>query len=175
MQVSPDRGGVSARQIHGDILGQVARKPLGDPVRSDASLPSAQFALNLMHIHLPPHKGVHLSAAKGHFAIVNTISRWVTIVLAFVSTIIVALRCDLAHPWIFIGATCSNLVRLPAISACFPFTDYPLKFTRWQVVTAFDIITEVAIFSVIVFLIRGLQLSLFNKFTVILAFGFRLL
>jgi hypothetical protein len=49
-----------------------------------------------------------------------------------------------------------------------------VKLVRWEIETAFDIITELAIFSASIYLVQGLQLSLSKKGTVILAFGFRL-
>ena len=53
--------------------------------------------------------------------------------------------------------------------------DSGMQLARWQVVTAFDIITELAIFSNSVFLVKGLQLALEKKITVTSAFGLRLL
>jgi hypothetical protein len=40
--------------------------------------------------------------------------------------------------------------------------------------TVFDIATELALFSASIFLVKGLQLSLSKKVTVIFAFGLRL-
>lgn len=49
-----------------------------------------------------------------------------------------------------------------------------MQFLRWQVITAFDVITEVALFATSTYLLFGLQMSLEKKFVVILAFGLRL-
>lgn len=48
------------------------------------------------------------------------------------------------------------------------------QFIRWQIVAAFDIITELALLGVSVFLVGALQLSLHKKFVVIFAFALRL-
>jgi hypothetical protein len=49
-----------------------------------------------------------------------------------------------------------------------------VKLVRWEVETVFDIATELALFSASIFLVKGLQLSLSKKVTVIFAFGLRL-
>jgi hypothetical protein len=48
------------------------------------------------------------------------------------------------------------------------------KLVRWEVETVFDITTELALFSASIYLVKGLQLSLSKKVTVIFAFGLRL-
>lgn len=48
------------------------------------------------------------------------------------------------------------------------------QFIRWQVVAAFDIITEVSLFGIAVYMTYGLQLSFSNKTVVLLAFALRL-
>ncbi|PMD55142.1 uncharacterized protein K444DRAFT_98884 [Hyaloscypha bicolor E] len=73
-----------------------------------------------------------------------------------ISVFILAFRCDVAQPWIFINAQCTNLL------------------VRWEVETVFDITTELALFSASIYLVKGLQLSLSKKVTVIFAFGLRL-
>ncbi|KAE9367678.1 hypothetical protein N431DRAFT_349139 [Stipitochalara longipes BDJ] len=77
-------------------------------------------------------------------------------VLMIVSVFMVALRCDMAEPWIFINSQCTNLL------------------VRWEVETVFDITTELALFAASIHLVKGLQLSLSKKMTVIFAFGLRL-
>ncbi|KAH8770203.1 hypothetical protein F5882DRAFT_411675 [Hyaloscypha sp. PMI_1271] len=73
-----------------------------------------------------------------------------------ISVFILAFRCDVAQPWIFINTQCTNLL------------------VRWEVETVFDITTELALFSASIYLVKGLQLSLSKKVTVIFAFGLRL-
>ncbi|KAK0113952.1 hypothetical protein ONS95_014197 [Cadophora gregata] len=77
-------------------------------------------------------------------------------VFMVISVLTVSLRCDLAQPWIFIGATCTHVL------------------SRWRTVAAMDIITEVALFSTSIYLVKNLQLSLHKKSLVVLAFGLRL-
>jgi hypothetical protein len=49
-----------------------------------------------------------------------------------------------------------------------------VKLARWEVETVFDITTELALFAASIYLVKGLQLSLSKKLTVIFAFGLRL-
>ncbi|KFY95000.1 hypothetical protein V498_03592 [Pseudogymnoascus sp. VKM F-4517 (FW-2822)] len=96
-----------------------------------------------------------LSSDKRH----NWMSRVILLTAAIFATIsifIVALRCDISRPWIFINEQCSNL------------------FVRWQVVLAFDIITELALVGSSVYLVQDLQVPLGKKIVVVLAFALRL-
>ena len=74
----------------------------------------------------------------------------------FASVLAIALRCNVAHPWAFFQQSCPNL------------------FLRWQVITAVDVLDEVALFATAVWLVWALQMSARLKATVIFAFGFRL-
>lgn len=49
-----------------------------------------------------------------------------------------------------------------------------LQLVRWQVITAFNIISEVAIFGMSFFLVAGVRMPLSQKAIVIAAFGIRL-
>ncbi|KAH7383048.1 hypothetical protein BKA64DRAFT_749130 [Cadophora sp. MPI-SDFR-AT-0126] len=101
----------------------------------------------LLFIRLSPNKWHNLAS----YSILG-----ISTVFMLISVFIVSLRCDLTQPWIFIGASC------PHVSA------------RWQTVAAMDIITEVALFSTSIFLVKNLQLSLYQKSLVVFAFGLRL-
>lgn len=91
-----------------------------------------------------------------------------------ISVFILAFRCDVAAPWIFINTQCSNLVR-PLQASIYSML-MKAKLLRWEVETAFDIITELALFSASIQLVKGLQSSfLTKKITVVFAFGTRLL
>lgn len=50
----------------------------------------------------------------------------------------------------------------------------PVKFLRWQVVLAFDIITELSLVANSIYLVQELQLPLTKKGVVVLAFALRL-
>lgn len=76
--------------------------------------------------------------------------------LMIISEILVALRCDISHPWIFVGNGCSDL------------------FQRWQVVTAFDVITEIFLFGLAMYMLQGLKLKMEKKLVVLSAFALRL-
>ncbi len=87
---------------------------------------------------------------------------------------IVALRCDLTHPWIFVEAhQCSHIVSEIRHNNYCALAN-KLQFARWQTVAGMDIITELALFSTSIYLVKNLQLSLKKKSLVVLAFGLRL-
>ncbi|KAF7867531.1 uncharacterized protein EAF02_009722 [Botrytis sinoallii] len=68
----------------------------------------------------------------------------------------VALQCNLAHPWKTIGQRCDNVS------------------LRWQVISAFDIVFELAYVALSFYLVWSLRTSKSNKTIVVVAFGFRL-
>ncbi|KFY14329.1 hypothetical protein V491_06094 [Pseudogymnoascus sp. VKM F-3775] len=78
------------------------------------------------------------------------------VILAAISIFVVAIRCDVSRPWIFINQQCSNLL------------------ARWQVVFAFDLITELALVGNSIYLVQDLQVPLGKKIVVVLAFALRL-
>ena len=69
----------------------------------------------------------------------------------------IALRCDLSHPWLWYGRSCSGLL------------------VRWRAFAAFDIVTEVVLFGMSLHLVWDLQTSITRKSKVVFAFGLRLL
>ncbi|KAJ9612892.1 hypothetical protein H2200_002833 [Cladophialophora chaetospira] len=80
-----------------------------------------------------------------------------TIVSLIISIFMIALSCDLAHPWLFIRPQCTNL------------------YTRWLVFAIFDIVTEVVLFALSFYIIHGLQMPWTRKGSVLVTFGLRLL
>jgi hypothetical protein len=84
-----------------------------------------------------------------------------------------ALKCDLAEPWITNGQKCTSLV------SCEPYVDLfgeltIIQIRRWQLISAFDVITEIIILVLIIRLVFNLQMSFRKKFMVVLGFAFRL-
>ncbi|KAH8807567.1 hypothetical protein F5884DRAFT_857144 [Xylogone sp. PMI_703] len=65
-----------------------------------------------------------------------------------------SIRCDLHHPWSM--ARCSGLL------------------LRWRLIVGFDILTELALFFLTVYLVCGLRMSRQKKRIVVLGFSFRL-
>jgi hypothetical protein len=99
---------------------------------------------------------LRLTPGRGH-----SIAIWSTlctcIAWAFISILLVALRCHPAHPWLdTTTAVCSSL------------------FTRWQFIAALDILTEASLFSISLYLIWRIQMSIKSKTVVVIAFGCRL-
>lgn len=80
----------------------------------------------------------------------------VVVTTGVISIFLCALRCDLSQPWIQWNASCDSL------------------FAQWQAIIAFDIITEVMLFGMAVYLVWGLQTAFSGKFRVVFAFGLRL-
>ncbi|OCT48690.1 hypothetical protein CLCR_04817 [Cladophialophora carrionii] len=72
------------------------------------------------------------------------------------STFAVALQCDLHHPWLIVDEQC------------------PGAFLRWKIIGAFDIISELAIVLMAVYLVWGLFTTFSKKAIVVSAFAFRL-
>ena len=95
-----------------------------------------------------------------------------------ISTILVGVRCNISQPWIFVGEKCGDLVRrLPWVSKLHAFRGRILthtQFQRWQVVTAFDVITEACLFGLALYMLQGLKLKLEKKLVVLTAFALRL-
>lgn len=81
----------------------------------------------------------------------------VTFALGLASFLMIALQCSLSSPWIFIEKHCAG------------------KEERWKAVAAFDIFTELIVFSGLVYIICDVQLRWNKKFTIISGFTFRLL
>ncbi|KAI4112533.1 MAG: hypothetical protein LQ345_006332 [Seirophora villosa] len=82
--------------------------------------------------------------------------RIIVTVWLVLSIFLVALRCDLSEPWIFIDPRCKDAV------------------TRWDIIGAIDIVTEVALFAMAILLVKDLKMSISRKVFVVLAFGLRL-
>lgn len=81
---------------------------------------------------------------------------WFSFAWGVSGALALSLRCDLNHPWINMGANCHNFL------------------LRWQLIAAFDIVIEICLFLLIIYLVWGLQMSRLKKLVVILGFGFRL-
>ena len=98
--------------------------------------------------------------------------------LGFISILIVTAGClsPSGYYWAFFAnrSQCDTQVskfRFP-ISRC--VTDSPLQATRWQVLTALDIITEIGLLVMPIHLVWGLQMPKTKKFVLIIAFYLRL-
>ncbi|KAE8448817.1 hypothetical protein EG329_008819 [Mollisiaceae sp. DMI_Dod_QoI] len=98
---------------------------------------------------------LRLTPRRSHFlAIWATI--WLSIAWVLISIILVAIRCHPQHPWLDTNSTCSNL------------------FARWQFIGALDIILELALFAISLFLVWGIQMPLKSKSIVVGSFATRL-
>lgn len=81
-----------------------------------------------------------------------------------------ALRCDLAEPWITIGERCTNLVSFQILRLREVGELTNKQLLRWQVISAFDVILEVAILGLVFGLVFNLQMPFRRKFLVVLGF-----
>lgn len=115
---------------------------------------------------------LRLSPDKRHMLMSHIILGTTTLLL-LVGLLIVALRCDLLQPWIFVDATCPGWVRI-LLHTTIAYADSTAQLTRWQVVAAFDIVTEVFLLAAAAYIVHGLQLSMWKKTIVIFAFGLRI-
>ncbi|CAF9920580.1 MAG: hypothetical protein HETSPECPRED_004291 [Heterodermia speciosa] len=107
----------------------------------------SKCSVALTFIRLTPQKK-HKTVARG-IMVATTV--WLVL-----SIFLIALRCDLSQPWIFIGTKCQDLV------------------TRWRIINSMDIALEVALFVMAILLVKNLQMELKRKIFVVTAFGLRL-
>jgi len=98
---------------------------------------------------------LRMTPKRGHMVASQVIAGLVG-VWTFASTIAVALQCKLSHPWIMNGENC------PGVGL------------RWEIVSSIDIISELLLVGMTIYLVWGLQTSFENKATVVVAFGMRL-
>ncbi|MCJ1291175.1 hypothetical protein MMC34_002718 [Xylographa carneopallida] len=129
-------------------LASIQKAQYADDILYIITLWLTKSSAALLFMRLTPDQN-HVRAAKAVLAI-STV--WVV-----VSLFMVALRCQLSTPWMDYDGQCTNL------------------FLRWQIISAIDIITEIALFAVAIYIVQGLQMPLRRKATVVLAFAFRLL
>ncbi|KLJ07956.1 hypothetical protein EMPG_16572 [Blastomyces silverae] len=80
-----------------------------------------------------------------------------SVIWAVISMVLISLGCDHSRPWTDISSSCAGV------------------FPRWQFIGAFDIITEIGLSSVPLFLVAGIQMRTSRKIVVVLAFSSRLL
>jgi hypothetical protein len=80
----------------------------------------------------------------------------ITMAMGLTSVFLCALRCNLSEPWIIFDTECNAL------------------FDQWGVIVGLDIATEIGLFSMVVYMVWGLQTAVSNKTRVIFAFGLRL-
>nr|POE64918.1 hypothetical protein CFP56_65876 [Quercus suber] len=83
---------------------------------------------------------------------------WAIGIWLVLAVFLLALQCDLGHPWVLVGeaAACTGL------------------FARHVTVATLDIVLEVALLAVVVYLVTDLQTASWNKVVALIAFAFRL-
>jgi len=140
--------GKSIEMIGPNDLPSIQKAQYADDILYIITLWLTKSSAALLFMRLTPNRH-HVLAAK---AVLAASTVW-----AVVSMFMIALRCQLTTPWMDYDGQCTNL------------------FLRWQIISAIDIITEIALFSVAVYIVQGLQMPLLRKASVVLAFGFRLL
>lgn len=101
-----------------------------------------------------------------HLGLINLVYDYIGLYSSF------QMRCGTTmdiyqHPVYKLGKNLDFLTKISTVANC-------SKLVRWEVETVFDITTELALFSASIYLVKGLQLSLSKKVTVIFAFGLRL-
>ena len=85
-----------------------------------------------------------------------------------------ALQCDLSEPWITIGASCPGVVSISILSTLDIYADTREQYERWQTFCALDILSEIALVCMTVYLVWDLKSSTSAKVKIIFAFSFRL-
>jgi len=99
---------------------------------------------------------LRLTQTKHHRLVFNAAAGFIA-VWTVGSLFAVALQCNLSHPWLIVGERCSG------------------AFLRWRVISAFDILSEIILVAMPVYLIWGLATTISTKAAVVAAFSFRLL
>ncbi|KAH8810577.1 hypothetical protein F5884DRAFT_255871 [Xylogone sp. PMI_703] len=107
----------------------------------------SKISVAFLLLRLTPHK-YHRRAS---YMIIGTMTAW-----TMVSLLVLALQCNISHPWISLHEKC------------------PRMFLRWQLISAFDIIFELALVIMTIYLVWDLHTSMENKTTVVFAFSTRL-
>lgn len=114
-----------------------------------------------------------LSRAKHHNLVYNIgmglIGAW-----TFASFLALALQCNLGQPWTIVGESCGTGVVSSIVSNTFRYFLTEMQLRRWQVIAAFDILSEVMLVGMAVYLVWALQTSWEAKAVVICVFAFRL-
>ncbi|MCJ1401744.1 hypothetical protein MMC11_004961 [Xylographa trunciseda] len=158
--------GKSKENIGPGDLASIQKAQYADDILYIITLWLTKSSAALFFMRLTPNRH-HLLTAKS-VLVVSTV--W-----AVVSVFMIALRCQLTTPWMDYDRQCTNLVgrskTLVTLSSRLTYT----QFLRWQIIGAIDIITEIALFSVAIYMVQGLQMPLLRKASVVLAFSFRLL
>ncbi|KAM3074424.1 hypothetical protein ACMFMG_002772 [Clarireedia jacksonii] len=111
------------------------------------SLGLSKISVVFLLLSLTPHE----QHRKIFLGVIGLLVTWTV-----ASTFAIALQCNLAHPWLSIGEQC------------------PGAFERWQIISALDIIFELATVGMTIYLVWSLRTSRSNKIIVICAFASRL-
>lgn len=107
----------------------------------------SKCSMAFLFLRLTPSK-IHNKIAWGTIGLCTV---WV-----IVSIFLVIVNCEVRYPWADIAGQCSNM------------------FARWQFITAIDIMTEILLVGLAVFLVHDLRMSVGRKGVVVIAFLFRL-
>ncbi|KAA6408205.1 MAG: hypothetical protein FRX48_07947 [Lasallia pustulata] len=107
----------------------------------------SKFSVSFLFLRLSPNRG-HSRAAWAAFA--------GSAVWAFLALFLRTIRCNPGRSWSRPGTHCTGV------------------FMRWEIICAFDVVTEAVLFGIAFYLVANLQTSLRSKATVVLVFGVRL-
>lgn len=110
---------------------------------------------------------------RGCAAIALFIGLW-----GMAATFAMSMKCDISNPWI-LSDKCHHIVSVnccPRSSQCHILltTLFDIQELRWQIITAFDVLSELMMFGMLVYLIWGLQMVMSRKFVIAGAFACRL-
>ncbi|RFU35677.1 hypothetical protein B7463_g743, partial [Scytalidium lignicola] len=112
-----------------------------------AALGLSKISVAFLLLRVTPHE-YH---RRTFLAVISLMVGW-----TIASLVTVALTCDFSQPWISLNAKC------------------PRVFLRWQVISAFDILFELALVGMTIFLVWDLHTVTESKMSVIFAFSMRL-
>lgn len=110
---------------------------------------------------------------RGCAAIALFIGLW-----GIAATIAMSIKCDITKPWI-VSDRCHHIV---SVNCCPKYSQCHIVLTalsdiqelRWKLITAFDVLSELMMFGMLVYLIWGLQMAMSRKVVIVGAFACRL-
>ena len=90
------------------------------------------------------------------------------------SLFMIALKCNLRHPWIQYNAQCTGLVRSfnSFCNACFSL---PIQLARWYIVEIAGAVVDASLIAAVLYLVYNVHMPRIQKAKVILLFGIRVL
>jgi hypothetical protein len=113
----------------------------------------------------------HLSVSKVHIRITR-ITIYVTVAWMTAAFFALAFQCGMPHPWATESGRCFDKVRISTLTPMATLTSR--KFAFWVAIAPVDIIIELVVVSLPVFMMASVKVAFSRKVVVVVAFFFRI-